>query len=141
MPGLLLMLLSSTVLGVTLLAKRFRPGLPAVLLALMIPFAFAILQVTSMGSAALPVMFAFGILGRRIARAEGAAARLSGRRLSACVTSRDHRPVASHPAFVSPGPIHDTDAGYDAGQEALARPGPGVLPWSRLGTRGEVPRT
>ena len=45
-----------------------RPG-PAVLLAAMIPLAFGILQVTSMGSAALPVMFAFGILGRRIARA------------------------------------------------------------------------
>jgi hypothetical protein len=41
-----------------------------VLLTLVIPFAFAILQVTSMGSAALPVMFAFGILGRRLARTE-----------------------------------------------------------------------
>ena len=36
----------------------------------MIPLAFAITEVTSLGSAALPVMFAFGILGRRIARAE-----------------------------------------------------------------------
>ena len=44
--------------------------LPALLLALMIPLAIGILEVTSMGSAALPVMFAFGILGRRIARAE-----------------------------------------------------------------------
>lgn len=70
MPGLLLTLLSSTVLGVTLLVKRFRPTLPAVLLAAIIPLAFGILQVTSMGSAALPVMFAFGILGRRIAQAE-----------------------------------------------------------------------
>ena len=50
--------------------KRFRPTLPAVLLALLIPLAFAILMVTSMGNAAPPVMFAFGILGRRIARAE-----------------------------------------------------------------------
>jgi hypothetical protein len=70
LPGLMLTLLSSTVLGITLLAKRFRPTLPAVLLTLMIPLAFGILEVTSMGSAALPVMFAFGILGRRIARAE-----------------------------------------------------------------------
>ncbi len=60
----------STVLGITLLVKRFRPRLPAVLLALVIPLAFVILQVTSMGSAALPVMFAFGILGRRLARTE-----------------------------------------------------------------------
>ena len=60
-------------LGVTLLVKRFRPVLPAVLLALMIPATIGITQVTSLGSAALPVMFAFGILGRRIARAEAAA--------------------------------------------------------------------
>jgi hypothetical protein len=70
LPGLLAFMLTSTVLGVTLLVKRFRPTLPAVLLALVIPVAFAILQVTSMGNAALPVMFAFGILGREIARAE-----------------------------------------------------------------------
>jgi hypothetical protein len=69
-PSFLMFLLGSTVLGVTLLVKRFRPTLPAVLLALLIPLALGILQVTSMGSAALPVMFAFGILGRRIARAE-----------------------------------------------------------------------
>ncbi len=74
LPGLMLTLLCSTVLGITLLAKRFRPTLPAVLLALVIPAAFAILSVTSMGSAALPVMFAFGILGRRIARAESTGA-------------------------------------------------------------------
>jgi len=70
LPGLLAFMLTSTVLGVTLLVKRFRPTLPAVLLALVMPVVFAILQVTSMGNAALPVMFAFGILGRRIARAE-----------------------------------------------------------------------
>jgi hypothetical protein len=69
-PSFLMFLLSSTALGVTLLVKRFRPTLPAVLLALLVPLAIGILQVTSMGSAALPVMFAFGILGRRIARAE-----------------------------------------------------------------------
>ena len=39
LPALVLMLLASTVLGVTLLVKRFRPVLPAVLLALMIPLA------------------------------------------------------------------------------------------------------
>lgn len=72
MLGFLLTLLCSTALGVTLLAKRFRPTLPAVLLAATIPLAAAILQVTSMGSAALPVMFAFGVLGRRIARADAA---------------------------------------------------------------------
>ncbi len=69
-PALGLMLLTSTVLGVTLLVKRFRPVLPALLLALMIPLALGITEVTSLGSAALPVMFAFGILGRQIARAD-----------------------------------------------------------------------
>lgn len=67
-PGLLLTLLCSTVLGVTLLVRRFRPSLPAVLLAAVVPLAFGIGQVSSMGSLALPLMFAFGILGRRIAR-------------------------------------------------------------------------
>ncbi len=67
-PSFLIDLVATTALGVTLLVTRFRPTLPALLLALYIPLAAAILQVTSMGSAALPVMFAFGILGRRIAR-------------------------------------------------------------------------
>lgn len=67
-PGLLLTLLGSTVLGITLLATRFRPAPAALLLMLVIPLALGILQATSMGSAALPVMFAFAILGRRIAR-------------------------------------------------------------------------
>jgi hypothetical protein len=71
-PALLLMLLTTTVLGVTLLLKRFRPTLPAVLLTSMIPLAFAITEVTSLGSAALPVMFAFGLLGRRLAAADSA---------------------------------------------------------------------
>jgi hypothetical protein len=67
-PGLLLTLAGSTVLGIALLRRRMRPRTPAWLLVTVIPLALAILQVTSMGSAALPVMFAFGILGRHIAR-------------------------------------------------------------------------
>lgn len=67
-PGLLLTLLGSTALGVALLVNRFRPTPPAVLLAAMIPLALVIVQVTSLGSVALPLMFAFGLLGRRIAR-------------------------------------------------------------------------
>jgi hypothetical protein len=71
--GLGLMLIFTSVLGVTLLVKRFRPVLPALLLALMFPATIGITQVTSLGSAFLPIMFAFGILGHRIARAEAAA--------------------------------------------------------------------
>ena len=73
--GLGLMLIFTSVLGVTLLVKRFRPVLPALLLALMFPATIGITQVTSLGSAFLPIMFAFGILGHRIARAEAAASR------------------------------------------------------------------
>lgn len=67
-PGVMLTLLCSTLLGVTLLATRFRPALPAALLALTVPLAAVLLLGTSLGSAVLPVVFAFGLLGRRIAR-------------------------------------------------------------------------
>lgn len=72
-PGLILTLLGSTILGVTLLARGFRPVLPALLLALALPLAIGILQVTSLGNASLPVAFAFGLLGRRIGRTRAAA--------------------------------------------------------------------
>ena len=67
LPGLLLTLVGSSILGITLLVKRFRPVLPAALLALAIPLAVALVQVTSLGSASLPVAFAFGLLGLRLA--------------------------------------------------------------------------
>ncbi len=68
LPAFLVTMVGSTVLGTTLLARGFRPWFPALLLAGTFPLAFfVILQVTSMGSAALPIMFAFGLLGRRFA--------------------------------------------------------------------------
>ena len=67
-PFVLLTVLGSTVLGVTLLVKRFRPTLPAVLLSLMLPGVVVIPMVTSLGNIVLPIAFAFGVLGRRIAR-------------------------------------------------------------------------
>jgi hypothetical protein len=73
LPGLLLTMLGSTLLGVALLVRRFRPLPVALVLALTIPLAIAVLQATSMGSAALPVAFAFGVLGRRIARGDAPA--------------------------------------------------------------------
>lgn len=69
-PAFAIIMIGSNVLGITLLVKGFRPVLPAVLLALQIPLALGILQFTSMGNAALPVMFAFAVLGRRIALGE-----------------------------------------------------------------------
>lgn len=67
-PALLLATLGSTLLGLALLLARFRPVLPALLLLANLPLALGIVQVTSLGSSALPVMFAFGILGRRLGR-------------------------------------------------------------------------
>jgi hypothetical protein len=66
-PGLLLTMVGSTVLGTTLLSRGSAPRLPAILLALAIPLAWLILQATSLGNAVLPVMFAFAILWRRLA--------------------------------------------------------------------------
>ena len=67
LPGLLLTLVGSTLLGIALLRNGIRPRSAAWLLTLTIPVAVVALQVTSMGSAALAVIFGFGILGRRIA--------------------------------------------------------------------------
>jgi hypothetical protein len=67
-PGLLISLIGSTMLGVALLRNRFRPRATAWLLALWIPLFIGIVQVTSLGNAALPVVFAYGIVGRRTAR-------------------------------------------------------------------------
>lgn len=67
-PGLVLTLIGSTLLGIALLLRRSAPVVVPLLLALHLPLALAILQVTSLGSVTLPVIFAFGILGRRISR-------------------------------------------------------------------------
>jgi hypothetical protein len=74
-PGLLLTMVGSTVLGITLLCRGSAPRLPALLLALAIPLAWLILQATSLGNAVLPMMFAFGILGRRLASGSAVADR------------------------------------------------------------------
>ncbi len=86
-PGFLLTLIGSTVLGVALLRNGFRPWTSAWLLALTLPLAFGVLMFTSMGSAALPVMFAFAVAGRSLSRTEptprraGSQTTLSGSRL------------------------------------------------------------
>jgi hypothetical protein len=72
LPAMLLTMLGSSFLGVVLLVRR-GIGLPAVLLALSVPGLFLIPAVTSLGNVSLPIAFAFGILGRRIARAQALA--------------------------------------------------------------------
>lgn len=68
MPVLLVTMLGSSVLGVVLLRRGL--GRPALLLALTFPLVLVISSVTSLGNVVLPIAFTFGILGRRIARAE-----------------------------------------------------------------------
>jgi len=85
LPGFLLTLIGSTLLGIALLRRGFVPRSSAWLLALTLPLAIGIMEVTSMGSAALPVMFAFGIAGRRLAAGED----------TADTTPRAARPVHS----------------------------------------------
>ena len=71
MPAMLLTMVGSTFLGATLL--RGGPRVPAVLLLLALPGVVVIPMVTSLGNVVLPIAFAFGLLGRRIARADAPA--------------------------------------------------------------------
>ena len=67
-PAVLLGWLGSTMLGITLIVRGYRPRATGWLIALTIPLAFVIGMFTSLGSAALPEMFAFGIAGLVLAR-------------------------------------------------------------------------
>lgn len=65
-PVILVTMLGSSVLGIVLVRRKM--GAPAWLLALTFPLVFVISAITSLGNVVLPIAFAFGILGRRIAR-------------------------------------------------------------------------
>lgn len=67
-PIMLLTMLGSSFLGIVLLRRGLR--LPAWLLALTFPLVLVITAITSLGNVVLPIAFAFGILGRRVALAE-----------------------------------------------------------------------
>lgn len=67
MPILLLTMVGSTLLGIALLRRGLVPRLPAWLLTLVIPGVVVISMVTALGNVLLPIAFAFGILGHRIA--------------------------------------------------------------------------
>lgn len=62
-------IIGSTVLGVALLRRGFRPRSTAWLLTVAFPGAILIPAVTSLGNIVLPIAFAFGIAGRQLARA------------------------------------------------------------------------
>ena len=61
-PGALLSLVGSTVLGIALLRRGAKPRLAAVLLLLALPALFGITMVTSLGNADIPAMFAIAML-------------------------------------------------------------------------------
>jgi hypothetical protein len=82
LPGVLLTLIGSSLLGAALLRNRFRPVPSALLLLGAFPLALLITQVTSMGSAILPIAFAFAIAGRDLA---SPASETEGRRAVASV--------------------------------------------------------
>lgn len=65
-PAMLLTMLGSSFLGVVLL-RRGAPRLPAVLLVLAVPAMVVVPMVTSLGNVVLPIVFAFGLLDRRLA--------------------------------------------------------------------------
>jgi hypothetical protein len=74
-PGMLLSMLGSTLLGVALLRRGVRPRLAGVLLTLAFPLLFVITSVTSMGNVLLPVMFGIALLARSLTRAPARRAR------------------------------------------------------------------
>jgi len=72
-PGILTSVLGSTVLGIALLRRRFRPPATAWLLAAWLPLLFALSSVIALGAGLLPMLWAWGIAGRSLARPGGPA--------------------------------------------------------------------
>ncbi len=67
-PAVLLGWIGSTMLGITLIVRGYRPRVTGWLIALTFPLAMVITEFTSLGSATLPEMFAFGIAGHQLSR-------------------------------------------------------------------------
>lgn len=63
-PFVLLTILGSTVLGATMLARRYRPRATAILLTLAVPGLVVIPMFVSLGSIALPIAFAWALAAR-----------------------------------------------------------------------------
>lgn len=66
-PAFLITLAGSTILGLTLLAKRFVPRSTAAILVVALPGLFLIPMVTELGNVLLVPAVAFGLYGRRLA--------------------------------------------------------------------------
>ena len=81
-PGMLTSIFGSMALGVSLLRHGFRPRLTAVLLATWLPLFVLLSSVIAMGAAALPMLFAWGIAGRRLAANASSVTAVTPTRLS-----------------------------------------------------------
>jgi hypothetical protein len=68
-PGLLISLLGSLLLGIALLRRGFRPRTAGWLLVLWVPLFMLLSSVIAMGAAALPMLFAWGLAGHAMASA------------------------------------------------------------------------
>lgn len=66
LPVLLVTMLGSTVLGVTLLVKGYRPRAAAILVACSVPGVLLIPEVTSLGNIVLPLAFGWALGARRL---------------------------------------------------------------------------
>lgn len=80
MPSAALTLVGAPLLGVALLRRGFRPRITAWLLILWLPSLLAVTQVTSLGSAMLPLAFGWALAGSRVVR--GRASTLSDAKLA-----------------------------------------------------------
>jgi hypothetical protein len=67
-PAILTSVLGSTVLGIALLRRGFRPRVTAWLLAVWLPLFFGLSSVIAMGAALLPMLWAWGIAGLALSR-------------------------------------------------------------------------
>jgi hypothetical protein len=67
-PGILVSLIGSLVLGIGLLRRRVRPRATGWLLVLFLPLAFVISNLVALGAAVLPTLWAWGLAGKDLSR-------------------------------------------------------------------------
>jgi hypothetical protein len=75
-PGLLLSVIGSTVLGIGLLRRGYRPPATAMLLVAWFPLMIVISDLVALGAACLPFLWAWGLTGRQMHHSATAAPQL-----------------------------------------------------------------
>ena len=71
-PAMLVSLVGSLVLGIGLLRRRFRPLATGILLVLSVPLFFFISDLVALGAALTPMLWAWGLAGRRLSASTAA---------------------------------------------------------------------